>query len=225
MPEHRARRIEHGFDPTGAAVPRRWTLGLSAARAAGGGARARGARRRPRPARAASAPACPPVSSRSTGSASGESILRPAGARRRRRCGAGAAPATRSPLASATARGRLRRRPPPVARGAARRPPVQARARALGKHVALEVLDELAEELRRHVGDHAPTELRDLAGDREVGVDVDPGAVAVGRSASAVIVADALPWPRVSRPSARITARRAASSTSVETRPRPCTAR
>ena len=96
--------------------------------------------------------------------------------------------------------------------------------RAAGQHVLLEVVGELAQQLARHVGHHAAAELRDLAGDVEVGVDVDRGAVAVGderrddggrRVALAAGVAALRPaappcgWPR--RP--------------LRSWPRPCTAR
>ena len=47
------------------------------------------------------------------------------------------------------------------------------------EHVAFEVLHELAHQLRRHVGEHPAPELRDLAGDRQVGVHVDARATTV----------------------------------------------
>ena len=82
------------------------------------------------------------------------------------------------------------------------------------QHLGLEAVDELAEQLGRHVGHHAPAELGDLAGDGEVGATLtavpSPSGVSV-----AVIVALALPWPRVSRPSAR--ARPGAPSSSRST--------
>ena len=67
-----------------------------------------------------------------------------------------------------------------------------AAARA-SKHVALEVLDELPHQLRRHVGEHAPAELRDLAGDRQIGRRRRPSCPRPRASSCTTIVALALP--------------------------------
>ena len=142
----------------------------------------------------------PPTSSRSTGSASGWSTLRtaaplPEGA------AAGSAPCgdrlgddlAAVVLASPVAPRRLGS---PAVRST-RSPASTSRSR---------FSTNWREELGRHVADHAPPELRDLAGDREVGLDVDARCRRRRRSASSLIVADALPWPRVSRPDATMTA-------------------
>ena len=111
----------------------------------------------------------------------------------RRPCGAGArSPARRRSPAS-------RRSPPP----------------RVDEHVALEVLDELAHQLRRHVGEHAPAELRDLAGDRQVGrrrrrLVPSPSSLIV-----TTIVAFALPCPRCRGRTRRARCGASASSTSA----------
>ena len=110
------------------------------------------------------------------GSASGKSIRRTIGSARlgrpalvvdrvrlgrlghveqRRRASSAAAPARRSAIVG---------RWPATARS------TTAPSRQLvGEHGGLEVVDELAEQLGAHVGQHAPTELGHLAGDGEVG--------------------------------------------------------
>ena len=82
--------------------------------------------------------------------------------------------AARRPVA-ASRRGRGRRGRPRSRAPARTAPPAceVSPPPAVAQHVALEVLDELAHQLRRHVDEHAPPELRDLAGDRQVGRDVD----------------------------------------------------
>ncbi len=130
----------------------------------GGCATGRRARaRRYRPGRAASSSGAPATPRRSTGATSAESILRgpvafaPAGAACR--------PAT----------GALQR----LLERTARVRGVATPGRA--QDVALDVLDELAHQLRGDIGEHSATELRDLARDREIGGDVDLGAAALGR--------------------------------------------
>ena len=81
--------------------------------------------------------------------------------------------------------------------------------------LALDAVDELAQQLVGDVLHHAPAELRRLAGDREVGVDLDLGPVA-GRGELEVTVAPAVPLPRLSLPLASITARRAEASRSTK---------
>ena len=129
----------------------------------------------------------PAVASRSTGSTSALSMRRGpdcctgAGALARR-AGFGR---VRSPIPPAARAGRSsrRRRRGCRARGRGRRHRVDE-PRATAQHVGLEPLDELTQQLGRHVGEHAPTELRDLAGDREIGVHRPsvPAVVAVPSS-------------------------------------------
>src|SRR5581483_10089799 len=53
--------------------------------------------------------------------------------------------------------------------------------RGAAEDVRLQAFDELVEQLGAHVGEHAAPELGHLAGDGQVGDDVDTGAVAIGR--------------------------------------------
>ena len=104
------------------------------------------------------------------GSASLESILRRTGVGLPRRREAGVDRAARP--------GRGSRHGARVGRRLVGR---RTRSGRAAQHVLLEVVGELAEQLARHVGHHTPAELRHLAGDVEVGVDVDGGrGIAVG---------------------------------------------
>ena len=90
--------------------------------------------------------------------------------------------------------------------GASGRAPRAAGTSGRATQLAFEALDELAEQLRRHLLDHAAAELGQLAGDLQVGVDGDHRAVAVG----AQLRGDQrrrVARPRESWPLASITAR------------------
>ena len=64
--------------------------------------------------------------------------------------------------------------------GRRRRRGLWYRSWQLGGQFAFQAIDELAEELLRHLGDHGVPELGDLAGDLQVGIYRDNGTFAIG---------------------------------------------
>ena len=168
-------------------------------------ARARtGRARRSRPARGAGPPTRPP---RRGGRSARPPATRSGAARCRRRPVRGRS-APRSPPATSPAPRRSAlapgRRSATVRRR--RRPTSTSRSR---------FSTNWREQLRRHVGEHAAAELRDLARDRRDRSRPRRACPSPSSVIVTTIVAFALPCPRVSRPAASITIRCAASSTSA----------
>ncbi len=153
-------------EPTGGEPEAEPTMSTGLTNGAGAGATARTARpRRPRSAPGARAADPPATSSRSMGSTSRDSIFRRPGR-------------DATPLADATGRRvptrRWRRFERRGRRPARRHSPSTSRSR---------FSTNWPQQLRGHVVEHAAPELRDLAGDRQVGHDVDacPAVVVVHR--------------------------------------------